>query len=111
MTQPPVDLRRLLRGLPEHEVEYVLFALAMAFYRYVRNTQDLDIAVNPKQENLDRVAEWLMSMKAVLKLNPARRFGPRERWGCTKARTPPCSLRSDRSTSSSGFRACPSGRS
>jgi hypothetical protein len=85
MTEPNVDARGLLRGLHEHEVEYVLFgALAMIFYGYVRTTEDLDILVNSERANLDRVAEWLMSMKAVLKLNPARQFGPRERWGMHK---------------------------
>ena len=85
MTEPLVDLRGLLRGLHDHEVEYVLFgALAMVFYGYVRNSEDLDIVVSPERENLDRVAEWLMSIDAVLKLNPDRRFGPRQRWGMHK---------------------------
>ena len=85
MKQPLVDLPGLLRGLQEYEVDYVLFgAMGMLFYGYVRNTEDLDIAVSPDPENLDRVAQWLMSMKAVLKLNPARTFGPRERWGLHK---------------------------
>jgi hypothetical protein len=85
MTAPLVDLRGLLRGLQEHEVEYILFgATGMLFYGYVRNTEDFDIVVNPDRENLDRVATWLSSMKAVLKLNPARPFGPRERWGMQK---------------------------
>ena len=35
-------------------------------------------------ENLDRAAECLMSIDAVLKLNPQRHFGPRERWGLHK---------------------------
>lgn len=77
-----VDLRGLLRGLHEHQVEYVLFgAMGMLFYGYVRNTEDLDIAVNPERENLDRVANWLISLNATLKLSPARPFGARERWG------------------------------
>jgi predicted nucleotidyltransferase len=85
MTEPLVDLRGLLRGLHEHRVDFVLFgALAMVFYGFVRNTEDLDLVVAPDQENLDRVAEWLMSIEAVLKLNPKRRFGPRERWGMHK---------------------------
>lgn len=85
MTEPLLDLRGLLRGLREHEVEYVLFgALAMVFYGFVRNTEDLDIVVAPDQENLNRVAEWLMSIEAVLKRTPKRRFGPRERWGMHK---------------------------
>ena len=85
MTEPLVELRGLLRGLQSHEVEYVIFgALAMVFYGYVRNSEDLDIVVSPDRGNLDRVAEWLISIDAVLKLNPQRQFGPRERWGMHK---------------------------
>lgn len=80
-----VDLRGLLRGLHEHNVEYALIgAIAMVFYGYVRNTEDLDVVVNPDSENLDRVTEWLKSIDAVLKLNPSRPFGARERWGLQK---------------------------
>jgi hypothetical protein len=85
MTDPLVDLRGLLRGLNEHRVEYVVTgAGAMIFYGYVRNSEDLDIVVAPDEENLDRLAEWLGSIDAVLTLNPHRRFGPRERWGMAK---------------------------
>ena len=85
MTEPLVDLPGLLRGLYEHNVEYIVFgALAMIFYGYVRNSEDLDIVVAPDQENLDRVAEWLVSIDAVLKLNPKRCFGSRGRWGMHK---------------------------
>jgi hypothetical protein len=85
VTEPFVDAQGLVRGLHEHRVDYVLFgALAMLFYGYVRTTEDLDIVVAPDQENLNRVAEWLMSIEAVLKLNPKRRFGPRERWAMHK---------------------------
>jgi hypothetical protein len=85
MSDPLVDLRGLLRGLHERRIEYVLLgSMAMIFYGYVRNTEDLDVAVNPDRENLDRVAEWLTSIDAVLKLNPARAFGSRERWGLHK---------------------------
>ena len=59
-------------------------ALGMVFYGFVRNTEDLDVVVDPDQENLNRVAEWLMSIDAELKLNPERRFGLRERWGMHK---------------------------
>ena len=58
---------------------------AMLFYGYVRNTEDLDIVVAPDGANLDRVAEWLTSLDAVLKLNPNRRLGPREGWGWRRA--------------------------
>jgi hypothetical protein len=85
MTDPFVDVRDLLRGLHSYCVDYVLFgALALLFYGYVRTTEDLDIAVNPEPENLDRVTEWLRSIDAVLKLNPSRPFGARERWGMEK---------------------------
>ena len=85
MTEPLVDAREMLRGLHRHQVEFVVFgALAMVFYGYVRTTEDLDLVVGPDEENLDRVAEWLTSIDAVLKLNPQRQFGPRERWGLHK---------------------------
>jgi hypothetical protein len=85
MTEPLVSLRELLRGLQDYQVEYVLTgAAAMVFYGYVRNTEDLDVVVAPDQENLNRVTEWLISIDAVLKLNPQRQFGPRERWGLHK---------------------------
>ncbi len=85
MTEPLVDARELLRGLSSHKVEYVLFgAVGMLFYGHVRTTEDLDIVVAPEQENLDRVAKWLISIDAVLKLNRKRRVGPRERWGMHK---------------------------
>ncbi len=35
-------------------------------------------------ENVDRVTDWLISLDAVLNLNPQRPFGPRERWGLHK---------------------------
>jgi hypothetical protein len=66
-------------------VDYVVTgAVAMTFYGYVRLTEDLDVNVDPAEENLDRVAEWLISMKAVLKLNPRRTFVARERWAMKK---------------------------
>jgi hypothetical protein len=85
MTEPLVDAREMPRGLREHDVEFVLFgALAMIFYGHVRTTEDLDIVVPPDEENLDRMAAWLTSIDAVLKLNPQRQFGPRARWGMQK---------------------------
>jgi hypothetical protein len=62
----------------------VFGAVAMTFYGYVRLTQDLDVIVAPDDANLDRVADWLVSIKAVLKLNPQRPFGAREPWGLKK---------------------------
>jgi hypothetical protein len=44
------------------------------------NTEDLDVVVASEQENLDRVTDWLISLDAVLKLNPERRFRARVRW-------------------------------
>jgi len=85
VSEPLVDAQELLRGLDRYSVDYVVFgALAMLFYGFVRTTEDLDIAVSPDEENLNRVAEWLVSIDAVLKLNPDRRFGPREQWGMHK---------------------------
>jgi hypothetical protein len=85
MTEPLVDARELLRGPHSFKVDYVLFgALAMLFYGYVRTTEDLDVVVNSSAANLDRVADWLKSIDARLKLNPSRPFGARERWGMQK---------------------------
>ena len=85
MTDPLVDVQALITGLRDHEIDYVLFgALAMLFYGYVRTTEDMDILVSPAPANIDRVADWLMSLRAVLKLSPQRSFGPRERSGMKK---------------------------
>lgn len=82
MTVPMVDLSALLRGLHKHQVEYVVSgAMAMVFYGYVRNTEDLDLIVSSGPENLDRLADWLTSVGATLRLNPMSRFGDRERAG------------------------------
>jgi hypothetical protein len=79
---PIVNLRGLLRGLHGHEVRYLVSgAMAMVFYGYVRNTEDLDLIVDPDPENLDRLADWLTSAGAKLRLNPMSSFGERERTG------------------------------
>lgn len=85
MTGPPVDLRAVLRSLHHHEVDFVLFgSTAMLFYGFVRNTEDVDVVVRSDEDNLRRVHDWLVSIDAHLLLNPARRFGPRERWRMLK---------------------------
>lgn len=82
MTAPIVNLRGLLRGLQSHEVKYLVSgAMAMVFYGYVRNTEDLDLIVDPDPQNLDRLADWLTSAGARLRLNPMSSFGERERAG------------------------------
>ena len=82
MTVPVVNLRGLLRGLHQSEVKYLVSgAMAMVFYGYVRNTEDLDLIVDPDPENLDRLADWLTGAGASLRLNPMSRFGERERIG------------------------------
>jgi hypothetical protein len=82
MNVPLVNLRGLLRGLHTHGVSYLVSgAMAMVFYGYVRNTEDLDLIVDPEPENLDRLADWLTSAGATLRLNPLSRFGERERTG------------------------------
>lgn len=82
MTAPLVDLRGLIRGLRTHRVDYLVTgAMAMVFYGYVRNTEDLDLLVDATPENLERVADWLNSMSAMLRLNPMSQFGERERAG------------------------------
>jgi len=76
-----VDLREILQGLHDHEVDYVLFgATALLFYGFVRNTEGVDIVVVGDEANLRRVHDWLVSIDAHLTLAPERRFGPRERW-------------------------------
>jgi hypothetical protein len=82
MTAPIVNLRGLLRGLHTHGVNYLVSgAMAMVFYGYVRNTEDLDLIVDPDPENLDRLADWLTANGAKLRLNPMSSFGDRERTG------------------------------
>ena len=82
MTAPVLNLRGLLRGLHKHEVRYLVSgAMAMVFYGYVRNTEDLDLIVDPDPENLDRVADWLTAAGATLRLNPMSSFSQRERTG------------------------------
>lgn len=82
MTVPLVDLRGLIRGLHEQRISYLVTgATAMVFYGYVRNTEDLDLLVDSDSENLGRVADWLTSLKATLRLNPMSEFGERERSG------------------------------
>jgi hypothetical protein len=82
VTAPVVNLRGLLRGLHDHQVRYLVSgAMAMVFYGYVRNTEDLDLLVDPDPENLDRVADWLTAAGATLRLNPMSSFGERERTG------------------------------
>jgi len=72
-------------GLNEHQIDYVLFgAAAMLFYGYVRMTEDVDIIIRREPANIDRVADWLISLEAVLKLNPQRRFNGRHRWSMQK---------------------------
>ncbi len=87
MTRPQRELRltELLRSLRDHEVEHVVFgAVALGFYGHVRGTADLDIVVAPSEENLRRVHDWLVELDARLITNPARSFGPRERWKMLK---------------------------
>ena len=82
MIAPIVNLRGLLRGLHSHGIRYLVSgAMAMVFYGYVRNTEDLDLIVDPDPENLDRVADWLTASGATLRLNPMMTFGERERTG------------------------------
>lgn len=85
MTAEPVDLRGVLDSLHHHAVDFVLFgSTAMLFYGFVRATEDVDLVVNPEAQNIRRVHDWLVSIDAHLALNPARSFGPRERWAMLK---------------------------
>lgn len=83
MSRPQRELRltELLRSLHEHQVEHVVFgAVALGFYGHVRATADLDIIVRSSEDNLRRVHDWLVALDGHLVINPARRFGARERW-------------------------------
>lgn len=83
--QRELQLTELLRSLDDHAVEHIVFgAVALSFYGHVRATADLDIVVRPTQTNLGRVHDWLVDLDAQLLSNPARRFGPRERWAMLK---------------------------
>lgn len=85
MTGEPVDLRGVLQSLHTHGVDFLLFgSAAMLFYGFVRATEDVDLVVNPEPRNLHRIHDWLVSIDAHLALNPARAFGPRERWAMLK---------------------------
>ncbi len=55
-------------------------AAALSFYGYVRATVDLDVVVRPSEDNLRRVHDWLVDLDGQLVTNPARAFGPHERW-------------------------------
>jgi hypothetical protein len=83
VSRPQRELRltELLRSLHEHQVEHVVFgAVALGFYGHVRATADLDIVVRSSEDNLRRVHDWLVELDGHLVINPARRFGARERW-------------------------------
>ncbi len=83
--QRELQLTELLRSLDDHAVEHIVFgAVALSFYGHVRATADLDIVVRPTQTNLGRVHDWLVDLDAQLLSNPARHFGPRERWAMLK---------------------------
>lgn len=87
MSRPQRELRltELLRSLHDHRIEHLVFgAVALGFYGHVRATADLDIIVRPTEDNLRRIHDWLVELDARLLLNPARRFGSRERWEMLK---------------------------
>lgn len=85
MTGEPVDLRGVLQSLHDRGVDFLLFgSTAMLFYGFVRATEDVDVVVKPEPRNLHRVHDWLISIDARLALNPARAFGPQERWAMLK---------------------------
>ncbi len=81
------DLRALLGAFSEGGVEHVVIGgIALGLHGGIRTTEDLDIVPSPDTANLDRLCRVLQTLDAVLLLNPARRFGPREAWMLQRGR-------------------------
>ena len=66
------DLIKLCEKLNEAEVEYVIIGgFALIHYGFLRGTGNIDLLVNPKRENIERIKEALLylSDKAAKHLN------------------------------------------
>lgn len=81
------ELEGLLRDLVESEIEFVVIGgVAVGLHGFIRATEDLDIVPSPESTNLDRLSDFLVDRAATLLLNPARRYGSRERWALARGR-------------------------
>lgn len=55
-----MDIKNLLKSLNEHDVRYVIIgAYAFPFYGYSRATIDVDIFIEPREENIEKTLEAL----------------------------------------------------
>lgn len=74
------DLTALLRALSEAGVEFVVVGgVAVAAHEYVRATEDVDLVPAPEHDNLDRLANVLVTLEGRLTLNAERAIGDSER--------------------------------
>ena len=84
------DARALFAALADHEIEYVTIGgIAVQAHGGQRLTQDLDIAISPEPENLERLADALTDLDARV-LGPggersesapsATMLGSRDQW-------------------------------
>ena len=63
MTEPPLDIAELLRGLHAAGVDHVLVGgLAVNAYGVIRATKDVDICPSPEPTNLARLASLLREL-------------------------------------------------
>lgn len=66
----PLDAKRILQALAEHNVEYVILGgLAVQTHGHLRTTVDIDVLPRPEPSNLARLANALNALGARI-LNP-----------------------------------------
>jgi hypothetical protein len=81
------DLAGLLRALHEGNTGFVVIGgIAVSAHGAIRATEDLDIVPDPLPENLDRLANVLVSLDARLTLRPDRGVGGAERTALHRGR-------------------------
>lgn len=81
------DLAALLRALAEGGVEFVVVGgVAVAAHEYVRATEDVDLVPSPDHDNLDRLANVLVTLDGRLTLDPKRGIGDVERQALRQGR-------------------------
>jgi hypothetical protein len=68
--ETPLDAERILEGLAQHAVDYVVVGgLAVQTHGHVRTTVDIDIYPSPDPTNMARLADALNALDAQI-LNP-----------------------------------------